>query len=276
MDYPAPHNSWPLMPAIKLRSPWKPVLFLVGAAAVAVALVIAALLVVRFWQSNNVNKQQVQGLINQTAAAMTRDCATAFDPSSCQQGKVNQALQTTAVPEVCALLSGEGRDDCLWGLAKQQSDPELCEMIEKADWQKLCLDALQKEKAVAANNPSFCQKIVTAETKASCLSALSVPVTAANCASSGHEAAFCAAVAVTEQAVKDKNPDLCDNIQDEAQQEGCYDMVGVGDRDHDGLDASLEKFYGTDDNNPDTDGDGFEDGAEVRGGYNPNGKGTLR
>lgn len=47
------------------------------------------------------------------------------------------------------------------------------------------------------------------------------------------------------------------------------------DRDDDGLSAADEEHYGTSDTNPDTDGDGFKDGAEVEGGYNPNGSGAL-
>lgn len=47
------------------------------------------------------------------------------------------------------------------------------------------------------------------------------------------------------------------------------------DSDNDGLADELEKIYGTDLNNPDTDGDGFKDGEEVKNGYNPKGPGRL-
>ncbi len=49
----------------------------------------------------------------------------------------------------------------------------------------------------------------------------------------------------------------------------------TNDPDNDGLDNLLERFYGTDMNNPDTDGDGVTDGEEVRSGRNPRGKGSL-
>jgi hypothetical protein len=49
----------------------------------------------------------------------------------------------------------------------------------------------------------------------------------------------------------------------------------TNDPDNDGLDNLLERFYGTDMNNPDTDGDGISDGEEVRSGANPRGKGSL-
>jgi hypothetical protein len=47
------------------------------------------------------------------------------------------------------------------------------------------------------------------------------------------------------------------------------------DPDEDGLPNSLETFYGSDANNPDTDGDGVTDGEEVSRGQNPTGKGSI-
>jgi len=52
-----------------------------------------------------------------------------------------------------------------------------------------------------------------------------------------------------------------------ADQMGGYNITE--DSDHDGLTNAEEKIYGTDPNNPDTDGDGYSDGVEVRSGYDP-------
>ena len=49
----------------------------------------------------------------------------------------------------------------------------------------------------------------------------------------------------------------------------------VLDVDQDGLTAVEEKFYGTDPNKIDTDDDGFNDGEEIRSGYDPLGPGKL-
>ncbi|MBW6440984.1 thrombospondin type 3 repeat-containing protein, partial [Patescibacteria group bacterium] len=41
------------------------------------------------------------------------------------------------------------------------------------------------------------------------------------------------------------------------------------DSDQDGLSDYLEKILGTDENNPDTDGDSYDDYNEIKNGYNP-------
>jgi lipoprotein-anchoring transpeptidase ErfK/SrfK len=44
----------------------------------------------------------------------------------------------------------------------------------------------------------------------------------------------------------------------------------INDKDHDGLSNEDEiNIYHTDPNNPDTDGDGYNDGVEIKNGYNP-------
>jgi len=45
------------------------------------------------------------------------------------------------------------------------------------------------------------------------------------------------------------------------------------DSDQDGLPDEKEPMYGTDPGNPDTDGDGYLDGEEIKNGYNPLGAG---
>ncbi len=51
--------------------------------------------------------------------------------------------------------------------------------------------------------------------------------------------------------------------------------IGKADDDGDGLNNRDEDKYDTDKNTPDTDGDGFTDGDEVKNGYNPAGDGNL-
>ena len=48
------------------------------------------------------------------------------------------------------------------------------------------------------------------------------------------------------------------------------------DSDNDGLSDNLELLFKTDPHNPDSDGDGFKDGAEVDWGYNPLSSSTVK
>lgn len=54
------------------------------------------------------------------------------------------------------------------------------------------------------------------------------------------------------------------------------DSFAASDVDRDGLPNDREYLYGTDPRNPDTDGDGYSDGKEVRDGYDPTAKGEVR
>ena len=53
------------------------------------------------------------------------------------------------------------------------------------------------------------------------------------------------------------------------------DVISSTDSDNDNLTDKEEKLYDTKSTKPDTDGDGYLDGEEVKGGYNPNGEGTI-
>ncbi|MDP2685044.1 MAG: hypothetical protein Q8P20_08490 [bacterium] len=56
---------------------------------------------------------------------------------------------------------------------------------------------------------------------------------------------------------------------------GIDDKYFVADKDKDKLYLMWEDLFGTDDNNTDTDGDGFNDINEIKNAYNPNGDGAL-
>ncbi|MDO8512843.1 MAG: hypothetical protein Q7S57_06245 [bacterium] len=52
--------------------------------------------------------------------------------------------------------------------------------------------------------------------------------------------------------------------------------IGQTDTDNDGLPDTVEAIYKTDTNNPDTDGDSYKDGEEVKNGYDPLKPGSAR
>ncbi len=61
---------------------------------------------------------------------------------------------------------------------------------------------------------------------------------------------------------------LQDNVKESNNQKAIEENIKI-DSDGDGLDDKSEKLYGTDLNNPDTDGDDYQDGDEIKNGYDP-------
>lgn len=72
-----------------------------------------------------------------------------------------------------------------------------------------------------------------------------------------------------------KNSDLNLNLNTNQAQNDTEIVSLAKDTDNDGLTDMEEIIYGTNKDNPDTDGDGHLDGAEVENGYNPAGAGKL-
>ncbi len=71
-----------------------------------------------------------------------------------------------------------------------------------------------------------------------------------------------------------REPESVYNCPEDCEEAGFLDKELV-DSDNDGLFDEQEAEYGTDSNNPDTDGDGYLDGDEIINGYNPKGEGKL-
>ena len=93
-----------------------------------------------------------------------------------------------------------------------------------------------------------------------------------------------------EAALEALSASKCDTISNTSRYGSCLDLVATAiheggqpepaieesDTDEDGLkDLDELLIYQTDPLNPDTDGDGYSDGAEVIAGYDPNGSGKL-
>lgn len=70
---------------------------------------------------------------------------------------------------------------------------------------------------------------------------------------------------------------ICSEIIDEKLKQFCLENDMIKDSDGDGLTDNSETFkYKTDPNKPDTDGDSYSDGDEVRNGYDPLSPGKLK
>jgi len=201
-------------------------------------------------------------------------CEGEQNPDACRVKMVTEAATSVKAPALCEELAGVGRDDCIWNVARESNDPSVCRSMADSTRAAICVDDVTLRLAVATHDATLCAKIADASFRTSCQEQID-PLTSANCASRGVDAATCDAMKKRDAAIAAGDLALCAGITVQEIQNSCVDRVGETDADADGLSALSEQDYGTSPTNPDTDGDGFKDGDEVAAGFNPNGSGKL-
>ncbi len=279
------------------RPPWKIVAIISGAVVLAVALIVGAVLFARSRQGVNVDAQNLARIESRLDQEL-KGCAQETDPEACRQRKVLLAAKSTGAEAVCANLSDENRDDCVWIVARDRQDPTACAAMADPVAAKSCADLMYAQIALATNDDAICAKIEDETRRTGCETTLAGPVTVSTCAARGKDATYCAELAVVDAAIAKSDLAACDAISTDQLKALCVDAIGIPDADGDGLDAEQEASLGTSDlsqdsdgdglsdgqevstyrSDPakaDTDGDGFSDGDEVKNGYNPSGAGRL-
>jgi len=283
----------PFISPSRVVLPWKTIALIGGALVLGVGCIIAAVILVRSWQSIDTT----QTLLDSVSASMT-SCDDAVNPDDCRQQIAETQAQATGEAVVCDVLEDKARQDCLWGTARERLDPEFCEGIADVTAKDTCWNEMNQRLATKNQDITYCKQIRDEQKAAGCERVIVEKfVTSANC-EEYYEKDVCVDRATTEQAIAARNPDLCATIADTSRREGCLELVGIGDRDMDNVDEETERAYGTSDTDKDSDddgltdqqeifeyetdpmkadsdGDGYSDGQEVAGGYNPLGTGKL-
>lgn len=264
---------------------WK---WVVGAIVFVIVLILGTILLARSWKTN----QEIVATQQSEVQFLLKTCENVADQETCKARVVGEYAQQLGAVEICKVLEGESFDECVWNVARDRQNVDFCKEIISTQTQQTCADALYLSKAIESGNEKECQNILDAEKQEGCLRVLAGPITSENCLERTEDASYCAQVLLMEQAIMAKNPDICQQITEVNLIASCEEMVGIGDRDQDGLDELQEARLGTSDMNkdsdedglsdgeegetyftdpldPDTDGDGYLDGAEVRAGYSP-------
>lgn len=267
------------------RPPWKIVALVAGAVLVGGALVFGAVLFVRSRQRVEIASQNMDRILTQVEASLV-GCAQEPDPDACRKEKVLLASKATGAESLCDQLGPEARDSCVWTIARERIDPEICVLISDSEKATMCAGSLYTKLALSANDSGYCKKISDSSRRDTCVSVVNGPLTSANCAERGNDASTCDRLAQYESVVATKNPAACETLPEAEDQARCQDALGAespepepdpnADTDGDGLtDAEETGTYHTDPTNADTDGDGYSDKAEIDAGYNPSGEGML-
>jgi hypothetical protein len=207
------------------------------------------------------------------------NCKNTSDPQECEKQtyevwsqKILSEILTTGDYNRCSELGLDFKiNDCYSQLAYNLNNKKICEQISDANIKKNCFDSL----VPLEGNFSSCNKLAAQSQRDYCYQKVISQMKSFNECNSlpAADKNKCLEIFITQQALKDTDYDLCNLIPTPQGQKNCLRILPK-DSDGDKLSDYTEKhFVGTDPNNPDTDGDGYDDGEEVRGGYNPLGPG---
>ncbi len=197
-------------------------------------------------------------------------CDQATDPALCRRGQV-EALVTSggADASACDQVDGADRDSCLWTAARAIGKTEPCTSMSDAATQVSCEQELMLINAMSGDDPSACAGVTDASLQTGCEKAVRQNLVAHGRCADAYDTETCEDFTRLNDALLAKDPDLCVLVTTEDLRGDCVDMIGAGDRDLDGLDATTEGALGTDDRKADTDADGLTDAEERDGGTDP-------
>lgn len=271
-------NDYPTSPK---SIPWKPVALI---AAGVIIVIVLAVIIIRLVKKDESFVRQEQSIQEETQTAIEQ-CETSNNPEACRQAKITDSAAQNAAAQICELLEeGQERDNCYWGVANAAQDPSVCSQISDSSQALRCSDGMYLVRALAQGDSASCDSIQDEDRKIRCKDTLN-PVTSQTCAAAGLDEETCENFERSEMAIAKHDISLCEIITQESMKETCVDIIlstgsdeiedEVSDTDSDGLSNEEEETYGTDPDNPDTDGDSYPDGQEVKAGYNPLGAGNL-
>lgn len=187
------------------------------------------------------------------------------------------------------------KDFCFKKLASLKKDEKLCQNIENEDVKIECYDNSNFEIAIDSNNLKNCLYINSLIKQKGCFEKVigeNLDITICDSIKDFEEVKqeegeivkkinfqYCLDYVNYNKGRFDKDLKYCDYISDGEFKTKCYSFVNniplTSDEDGDDLIYRDEIIYKTDPNNHDSDGDGFNDGEEIKNGYNPIGEGEL-
>jgi len=197
-------------------------------------------------------------------------CETAEDTETCRTQARQDAARTTGEAAMCKELFGGDYDNCVELIARDRVDATLCDLLS-TESQGTCHDAVVLLESVQQKNYARCSDIVDVGVRRSCEDQL-IPllIDAGTCVTSGVDAVICDREKQMDQVIASGNVNECSQLADQGQIDLCESVFRSTDQDEDGIsDFDEVRIYGTDPNNSDTDGDGYPDGVEIDGGFDP-------
>lgn len=268
----------------------KTIIIAVVSLLVALLVILGVVLVFRMRQQAALSPAPVtntgteDGVTNPFEASLAA-CAELADPDLCRDGQRFQAALREKSATYCGdIIRTETRNTCYELVAIQQGDSSICSSIDNAQLQTSCATRAAARSALLSGDASVCLAIAGNE-QIDCLERVfsGLPsMSASGCARYSDDVLLACQEYVELQLAADaKDRTRC------TEQAGRFrplcdvyvplpsTLAPNEDADGDGLSNADEERYKANPFLPDTDGDGYTDGAEVQNGYDPAGPGSL-
>lgn len=233
-------------------------------------------------------------VVEQAVTSAQVQCQDARDVAKCLAGIPAELAQATGNGIYCKESSGDDRDLCLNAAALAANNRSICEEIKDEQRAATCSDAIIAVSLLAAGSSTdLCADYSTAELQQTCVDNILYDLAwSGDCSDQRISKVMCESLAAIKVAKSVQDPKMCDVIADADYVLACREIVGPGDLDLDGVLADEESYLGTSDTNSDsdadglsdfdevnthktnpaaadTDRDGFNDGMEIKAGYDP-------
>lgn len=279
---PAPEESAPAYeeaaPAPRRR---RPILLGLVSAVLIVILVSGAILFVKSRAPSAGKPTPLPKVMEKVENGKVK-CASAKDKEKClAELTLDEAVAGKQAAACVKIDNADLRDGCYDAIAREMRDEKICAGISRAAAED-CAGAILFVKSKTNSDIAICETVVSAKWQDICYSRIFMEKgSLAYCETAGEKRDFCVSIVAYKQAASAGDSSLCAPIKDTDARTVCeedaLEAAGSRDSDGDGLTDSEEvNIYKTDPKNPDTDGDSFKDGDEVKAGYNPKGSGRLQ
>lgn len=242
----------------------------VGLGVVCLILVIAAVFLIRGMVNHFAQNEKMEEVAQEMTKA-ENECLEAQDQEKCISRVAFRLASDHGDGDYCIEIVDEGeQDDCFAIASLVALDADGCREVVNDTLRTECEDAILAQTIQVGDGLEACAGFSSEQDRLNCEDSwIFASILSGECPNDDISQDVCDYGVTIMAAIVNENPDLCEDIQDKDFFNTCIELVTTVDRDQDGLTEDQENFHGTDDRNPDTDGDGFTDKEEIDGGYNP-------
>lgn len=273
MDQFSPQQEfYSLEPQTEPQIPWwknRRVLLMFGAGAFAMAFTVFLVIFALNFMKSATEKADHEALLERAQELMKEEAEEcAADDAGCLEDAQADAAREVGEIDACDGLADGSYGNCVTLIAFDSKNPELCKALT-GDERTDCEDGAYLLLAREEMDYGMCKKISDKITRLSCEGSIEqAAVLTGDCDGYGVPASFCEAGDQLKAVIASGDPAGCDRLKAD-ERDSCRDIFNSLDEDKDGLSLADEHEYGTSPTNADTDGDGYSDGVEVQGGYDP-------